>query len=89
MKAETKEAWFRILVLIITGIILSLWRGIIVVISILHWLVVLFTAKRNRKLANFCEYYNSELYKFSKYLTFVTNERPFPFSDVKRLSKFQ
>ena len=86
--SERKEAWFRIIVLIVSGIILCLWRIVIAVLAIVHWLIVVFSGKRNKDIAMFCEYWNTELYKFVRYLTFVSNKRPFPFSDLERMSKF-
>ncbi|MEK6855151.1 MAG: DUF4389 domain-containing protein [Nanoarchaeota archaeon] len=87
-KVERKEAWFRILVLIVTGIILSAWKIVIFIISILNWLITLFSGKRNKDLAEFSEYWNTETYKFLRYLTFVSNQRPFPFSGLEKISKF-
>jgi hypothetical protein len=88
-KGERKEAWFRIIVAIVTGIILNVWKGLIAVLSILHWIIVVFSGKRNKSLAEFSEYFNTELYKFTRYMTFVSNERPFPFSSLGKMSKFQ
>ena len=87
-KSERKEAWFRIIVLIITGIVLGLWKGLVQIISIINWFIVVFSGKRNKELALFCEYFNTELYKFIRYLTFVSNKRPFPFTELERISKF-
>jgi len=87
--SERKEAWFRILVAIVSGIILGIWRWLIVVLAIVNWFIVVFSGKRNRELAEFCEYWNTEFYIFSRYLTFVSNERPFPFTSMQRMSKFQ
>ena len=86
---ERKEAWFRIIVLIVSGIILELWGYLIVVLAVINWLITIFSGKRNKGIANFSEYFNTELYKFARYLTFVNNERPFPFSDLQRMSKFK
>ncbi len=86
---EKKEALFRILVLIITGIILMVWRSLIIVLIIINWLIVLISGRRNKELALFCEYRNTEWYKFIRYMTFVSNERPFPFSKMERMSKFK
>ncbi len=87
--SERKEAWFRIIVCIITGIILSIWKVVILVLSIINWLIVVFSGKRNKSIALFCEYYNTEMYKFLRYLTFVSNSRPFPFSDIEKMSEFE
>jgi len=87
--SERKEAWFRIIVLIISGIILGIWKILVVILAIINWLVVVFSGKRSKGMAEFCEYWNSESYKFFRYLTFVNNKRPFPFSDLERISKFE
>lgn len=89
MKPERKEAFMRIIVLFVSGIILGIWKGLVQILALVNWLVELFAAKRNAGLANFCEYWNSEIYKFLKYMTFVTNKRPFPFSNLERISKFE
>lgn len=86
---EKKEAWFRILVAIISGIILGVWKIVIIILLIVNWFIVVFKGKRNRKMANFSEYWNTEIYKFCRYLTFVSNKRPFPFSELQRMSKFE
>jgi hypothetical protein len=87
-KTERKEAWFRIIVAIISGIVLGLWKGLIQIIAIINWFIVVFSGKRNKELALFCEYFNTEAYKFIRYLTFVSNKRPFPFTNMERMSKF-
>jgi hypothetical protein len=86
---EKKEAWFRILVLIVTGIILTVWRSLIIILVIINWFIVLFSGRRNKELALFCEYWNTEWYKFIRYITFVSNKRPFPFSKMERISRFK
>jgi len=87
-KSERKEAWFRIIVAIISGIVLGLWKGLVQIIAIINWFIVVFSGKRNKELALFCEYFNTEAYKFIRYLTFVSNKKPFPFTNLERMSKF-
>lgn len=89
MKPERKEAFMRIIVLLVSGLILGIWKGLIHILLLINWLIELFAAKRHVGLANFCEYWNTEVYKFIKYMTFVTNKRPFPFSNMERISKFE
>ncbi len=88
-RSERKEAWFRIIVAIITGIVLAVWRYLIVMLAVINWFIAVFSGKRNKELAMFCEYWNTEWYKFIRYLTFVSNKRPFPFTSMERISKFQ
>ena len=86
--SERGEAWMRILVGIISGIILEIWKVLIIVLAIANWFIVLFSRKRDKGVADFCEYWNSEVYRYIRYLTFETNERPFPFSDMVKMGKF-
>jgi len=87
--SERKEAWFRIIVAIVSGIILGIWKALIVILGIVNWFIVVFSGKRNKELASFCEYWNTEIYKFIRYMTFVSNKRPFPFTSMERISKFE
>lgn len=87
--SERKEGWFRIIVAIISGIILNIWQIAILILGILNWLITIITGKRNRDIAEFCEYWNTEFYKYVRYLTFVSNVRPFPFTSVQRISKYK
>lgn len=87
--SERKEGWFRIIVGIVSGIILGVWKALIVILAIVNWFIVIFSGKRNKELADFCEYWNTEIYKFIRYMTFVSNKRPFPFSSMERISKFE
>jgi len=87
--SERKEAWFKILVGIISGAVLYAWAYLIIVLTVINWIVVVFSGKRNKDIADFCEYWNTEAYKFVRYLTSVSNKRPFPFSSIEKMSKFE
>jgi len=87
--SERKEAWFRILVMILSGFILSIWKVLVQILAIINWFIVVFSGKRNKELASFCEYWNTEVYKFLRYVTFVSNQRPFPFTNMEKISKFE
>jgi len=85
--SERKEAWFRIIVAIVSGIILGLWKALIQILVIVHWVYVVFAGKRIEGLSEFCHIWNCQVYTFLKYLTFATNERPFPFNDLAKVDK--
>jgi len=89
MNKEVEEGWFRIPVFIVTGIILCVFAHLVGVLIIVNFFIVLFTAKRDKGIAEFCEYFNTESYRFYKYMTFMINERPFPFSSMQRIGKFK
>ena len=80
--SERKEAWMRIVIGVISGIILGLWKLLVEVLSIFHWFYVLFAGKRNRSLAEFSNVWTTQAYRFVRYMTFTTNSRPFPFSEL-------
>ena len=80
----------RIVVGIVSGIILVLWRYLIGAFAIINFVYSLFTAKRLKELAELSEIWNTQGYIFQKYMTFVTNARPFPFTKMaKNMSKFE
>jgi Domain of unknown function (DUF4389) len=86
---EKKEAWIRIIIGIISEIILNVWQWLVIILSVINWFIVVFTGKKNKDLAEFSEYWNFESYKLTRYMTFVSNKRPFPFSKIEKMSKFQ
>ena len=80
--SERKEAWMRLVVGIVSGIILALWKTLVIVLSIFHWFYVVFSGKRIKGIAEFCNTWNTQIYRYIRYITFATNSRPFPFSDL-------
>lgn len=89
MKKEQQEALFRILVLIICGIISYVWgmlAGVLIIFNIIYTLIF---GYRNKAIAEFLEYWNSFIYSVSKYLSGMTNKRPFPFSPLVIISKYE
>ena len=78
---ERNEALMRILVGIVSGIIIGIWRGLIQLLVLFHWISVLVTGERIKSLAEFCHLWNVQVYAYLRYMTFVTNTRPFPFGD--------
>ena len=88
--SERIEALMRFVVGIISGIILGLWKVLIQILGIVHWVVAIITGKRNKDIAEFSEIWNTQIYIFLRYMTFVTNERPFPFESLtKNISRFK
>lgn len=87
--SERKETLFRIIVAIVSGIILAVWNILVRVLIVLNFIYTLFAGKRHKGMAELCEWWNTEAYKFMRYITFVSNIRPFPFSSLERISKFK
>ena len=60
-----------------------------IIIFHIYEYIVIFTSKRNKELADFSEYWNTEKYRYHRYMTFETNTRPFPFTNMARYGKFE
>lgn len=89
-KTERKEAWMRIPVLIVSGIILSVWKYLIYIFVLVNFIYTIFTGKRIKEISELTEVWNTQTYHFLKYIGFVTNDRPFPFGKLeKNISKFK
>ncbi len=87
---ERSEIFMRIIVAIVSGIILTVWKLFIQIIGIVNWIITLITGKRNKEIAEMSEIWNTQIYIFLRYMTLVTNERPFPFGSLtKNFSKFK
>ena len=87
---ERLEALMRIIVAIVSGIILCVWRYFVYFIALINFVYTIFAGKRMKELAEMGELWNSQLYVFQRYMIFESNKRPFPFGDLKgRMSKFE
>lgn len=82
---ERLEALLRIVVAIITGIILYIFAIVVNLIMLVHWIYVIISGRRSRPLAEFCNAYCSIQYKYLRYLTFTTNDRPIPFGSGEEI----
>jgi hypothetical protein len=90
MNKERKEAWMRIVVGIVSGIIIEVWKSFVSILSIVNFFYTLFAKKRMKQLAELSEIWNTQDYVFKKYMIFESNFRPFPFTKLqKRMSKFK
>ncbi len=90
MKKERKEALMRIVVGIVSGIVLGVWKVFITVLIIINFCYTLCTGKRNKELAELSEIWNTQVYIFIRYIEFESNFRPFPFTKLKKsMSRFE
>ena len=80
--SERTEALMRIVVAIVSGIILGIWKIGVEIVVIIHWFYVIFSGKRSKDLAEFCNLWTTQAYRFIRYMTFATNAMPFPFSKL-------
>jgi Domain of unknown function (DUF4389) len=84
LSPEKKEAWMRIPLFIISGFILNIWGFFIFCFALVQLILILVKNKKEKELLRMCNIYLVQLYVFVKYVTFLSNERPFPFGDFKK-----
>jgi len=83
-ESERTEALMRIVVGIVSGVIFYVWGFFIFCFAIAQLVIVLVEGKKNKDLLKMSGVYLIQLYTFVKYITFISNERPFPFEDLKK-----
>jgi len=76
-----RKVWMRLLFMMLFGVIYTVTRFVLIVVVVLQFMWVLFTADKNRPLLSFGNQLSTFVYQIYRYLTFNTEHRPFPFSD--------
>lgn len=79
----------RVVVLFVTGLVVYLWGFVSYCLMAINWLVALITANRNRAIAEFIENWNSTVYCFARYISGMSNKRPFPFNKLEVIGKYE
>jgi hypothetical protein len=76
---KSRKTWLRLLFMCIYGVIISLTAMVGTAIVVLGFLWVLFTGEVNRELRGIGQAIAAYIYEITRYLTFNTDEKPFPF----------
>lgn len=84
LKMERKEAWMRIPIGIVSGIIVYVWAYLIGLFFIINLVYKIFTGEKIKELSEMSETWNTQNYHFARYMTFCSNKRPFPFEKLKK-----
>ena len=89
MKDQIKESlqdnstWMRVLYMVIFVIIFNIVELLIAALVIFQLLVLLFTGDKNQRLLGFGAMLSQYAFKILRFLTFNSEEKPFPFSDCE------
>ncbi len=83
-KNNKKEGWMRIPVGIISGIIIYVWFYLIWIFCIINFIYRIFSGKTLNDLAKMSEVWNTQKYFFVRYMTFGSENRPFPFGKLEK-----
>ena len=83
VKENLKEntSWMRILYTIIFVIIFNIVEMVVAAVVVFQLLVLLFTGEENQRLVRFGSLLSQYAYRVLQYMTFNTDEKPFPFTD--------
>ena len=79
-----KELWMRIPVFILSGFILYVWGFFVLIFSLVQLVVLLTEGKKEKEFSHISSMFSNQIYIFFKYITFLSNERPFPFRKLKK-----
>ena len=80
-KLQSKEQWSRLGYMFLYSIILllSTWCLLIVgIIAIIQFILKMFSGNPNKQLLAFSEKFSLYIYQLVSYITFVSEEKPFP-----------
>ncbi len=78
------EVWMRIPVFIISGIILYVWGFFIFCIAIAQFVLILLKGNREKEVLTMSNIYLVQLHIFIRYVTFLSDKRPFPFGELEK-----
>lgn len=84
---KDRSVWLRGLYILIFMFFLGVAKFVAVVVVVFQFLTVLFSAKTNKKLLRFGQSLSTYHYQVMMYLTYNSEERPFPIGDWPEQNK--
>lgn len=76
---KSRSTWLRLLFMVAFYVIGTLTSAVLTVVVVLGFLWVLFTGEKNGQLQQAGQVIAGYLYEIVRYLTFITEDKPFPF----------
>jgi hypothetical protein len=76
---KTRSTWLRLFFMFVVILLYSVSRVVVSVVVLLQFFWVLFTGETNKPLEKFGQSLATYTYQSIRYLTFNTEDRPFPF----------
>ena len=78
---KNSSVWKRLLFMILFSILYSTAEVVLAVVVLYQFLSLLFTGNKNEKVLSFGAQISTYAYQVFSYLTFNTEDKPFPMSD--------
>lgn len=76
---KSRSTWLRLFFTLVMALLYSVSRVVIGAVVLLQFFWVLFTGRTNVRLLSFGQSLATYTYQIVRYLTYNTEERPFPF----------
>ena len=76
---KSRSTWMRLVFMLVLFVVWGISRIVVGAVVVLQFLFVLFTAKTNDQLTELGQSLATYSYQLVLYLTFNTEQRPFPF----------
>ena len=76
---KSRSTWMRLLFMVVFYVLATLASAVGSVVVVLGFFWVLFTGEKNRQLQQAGQVVAGYIYEIIRYLTFNTDEKPFPF----------
>ena len=73
--------WMRLLFMLVLAVLYGVAEVVLSAVVVLQFLIVLFTGEKNARLLSLGAGLSTYAYQVFRYLTFNSEQRPFPFSD--------
>ncbi len=78
---KSRSTWLRLLFMVVFYALAMLTGAVLSVVAVLSFFWVLFTGERNEQLQQAGQAGGTYLHAIVRYLTFNTEDKPFPFGD--------
>ncbi|HLA74582.1 MAG TPA: DUF4389 domain-containing protein [Gammaproteobacteria bacterium] len=76
---KARSTWLRLFFMIVVVLLYGVSRIVVGAVVALQFFYVLFTGETNKRLEQLGQALATYTYQIIRYLTFITEERPFPF----------
>jgi len=78
---KSRSTWLRLLFMVVFYVLATLTSAVLSVVVVLGFFWVLFTGEKNSQLQQAGQVIAAYLYEIIRYLTFNTEDKPFPFGN--------
>jgi hypothetical protein len=77
------ETWLRGLFMLLFAVLYTIAEVVVTAVVLLQFLIVVVTGERNERLTGLGERLSLYVYDLLRFLTYNSEQRPFPFSDLR------